>query len=107
MAVYAHRYYYEAFNGPIPEGMYVCHHCDNRKCVNPDHLFVGTQQDNMTDAMHKNMARRTSGLTAKDVAEIRREYAPRPSMRQLAAKYNVTQTTIWHIVHNMTWNPSE
>lgn len=50
---YAHRASYEAFVGPIPEGMQVCHRCDVRSCVRPSHLFVGTNNDNIADSMRK------------------------------------------------------
>jgi hypothetical protein len=49
----AHRFSYELFVGPIPEGDLICHTCDNRRCVNPSHLFVGTYKDNHSDGVNK------------------------------------------------------
>lgn len=50
---HVHRISYEIFKGDIPQGKYVCHHCDNRKCINPDHLWIGSAKENMQDAKRK------------------------------------------------------
>lgn len=106
----AARLAWEHFNeSPIPDGMQVCHKCDNPACVNPYHLFIGTHQDNMQDC--KSKRRGTHGernwktkLTEKDVVAIRRRYS-RGDIAQsdLAREYGVQLPAISKVVTRHTW----
>lgn len=118
----AHRLSYEYFIGPIPEGLYICHTCDVHACVNPQHLFAGTQQDNMADMMKKGRKRarkRRPGeswfaakLSLSDVAKIRAEYdalptihgrKPNGSLTSLSKKYHISESQIDKIVYRTQW----
>lgn len=104
----AYRSAWKIYRGDIPDGMSVCHKCDNRLCVNPDHLFLGTHAENMADMMKKERhpvvamgsKHAWSKLTEKDVLEIRSSKEP-PSV--IAKRFNVTQTNINFIRSRKTW----
>ena len=110
----AHRLSWEIHNGPIPEGLEVCHKCDNRACVNPDHLFVGTHHENMLDMVAKGRATQrgfpgerngASKLTYKQVCEIRERYAQGSvSAAMLACEYPVGRNAIHLILRNKKWH---
>jgi DNA-binding XRE family transcriptional regulator len=107
---YAHRASYEAFIGEIPKGMYVCHRCDNRFCVNPNHLFVGTQKDNLQDMRNKGRSTRgeknaQAKLTHAQVAMIKvclKHKAQKDE--QLAKQFGVSRQTINLIKQGKRWN---
>ena len=104
----AHRASYMLFKGPIPEGKLVRHTCDNRACVNPAHLKLGTQVDNMNDCKERRRTakgERVYGarLTADQVRELRRRYAEGEKQVDLAAAFGIIQPTVSQIVRRKTW----
>lgn len=105
----AHRYAYQACVGPIPDGMFVCHHCDNPPCVRPDHLYVGTAQDNIDDMWRRGRARPHYGvkghttLNWDSVGAIRALYASGVTRAALARKFSVDWDTINEVVSGRTW----
>lgn len=101
----AHRAAYEAARGPIPQGMQVLHHCDVRSCTNPEHLFLGTHDDNMAD-MHKK-GRHVHGervhaakLTSEQAAQIKHS---QESNAALAERFAIQASTIRRIKRGERW----
>lgn len=105
---YTHRLAWTIIKGAIPNGLLVCHHCDNPKCLNIDHLFLGTNKSNMQDMSKKKRYPNRSGtknprtrLTDADVLAIR---ASSDRGTVLAKRYGVAPTTISHILTRRRWN---
>lgn len=101
----AHRLGYEIHRGPVPRGLYVLHRCDNRACVNPDHLYAGTNLDNIRDAVTRNrhatgQRNSQSKLTEVIVRTIR---ASSQSDCDLARKYGVSSVAIRNARYGATW----
>lgn len=126
----AHRACWLIVNGPIPKGIVVCHRCDNRTCVNPEHLFLGTPGDNVRDMYAKGrglvgernpaygsgpLRQPTTGerargedhgvakLTEDQVMEIRARYAGGMTQVELAEEFEISQPTISQVVRRLTW----
>jgi hypothetical protein len=93
----AHRAAYDLFVEPVPKGKWVLHRCDNRLCVNPEHLFIGDGQANVTDMDQKNRRGTKSQLTYENVATILEMLLEGHSQQSVAKKFNVNQTTISRI----------
>lgn len=103
----AHRISFELHHGAVPEGMFVLHKCDNRICINPDHLFVGTQAENLADMVAKG--RQANGISNghtrlrdQDVIAIRRSVGV--SQADLARSFGTTSTHIRRIRSGENWS---
>jgi hypothetical protein len=104
----AHRHSYEIFVGEIPEGMSVLHRCDTKLCVNPRHLFLGTQDTNMKDMASKGRSCKGSKnagakLGESSVIEIRRLINDGLSQQEIASQFGVTFQAISSISRGITW----
>jgi hypothetical protein len=105
-----HRAAWRLFKSPIPKGVSICHKCDNPICVNPAHLFIGSQADNMKDMWAKGRARPKSSIgechgmskvTSEIVKEIR---SSSETGMALAEKFGISATTVCDIKKRRTWN---
>ena len=112
----AHRLSYEMEHGAIPDGMFVCHHCDNRKCVRPSHLYAGTHQNNLDDMVRRGRSKDPStspiwyavrgeqqGMARLTEAAIRDIRSSPLSSSKLALKYGVSSTNVRSVRRGETW----
>lgn len=105
----AHRVSWNLFNGYIPENIKVCHKCDNPKCINPEHLFLGSQKENVDDMFqkkrkdHQGEKHPRAKLTKEKVLEIRQMIEKGISQEIICKKYNITNGHVGSIKHRRTW----
>ena len=112
--IHAHKMAYELFVEAVPEGLEVCHKCDVRDCVNPDHLFVATHLENVRDRNSKN--RQAKGdkhgkhkVTEEQVREIRHALSQRPKdtprddYKAIAERYGISEGQVYMIVTKRQW----
>ncbi len=110
----AHRASYILFVGEIPNGLHVCHNCDNPSCVNPDHLWLGTYKDNAQDRARKgrNNSRKgeshgNSKLTEDDVREIRQLYRNGTKQVEISRRFSISSGHVSSIISNKLWKQQE
>lgn len=110
--VRAHRYSWELINGPIPRGLYVCHHCDNPRCVKPEHLFLGTARDNNMDRQQKGRGNydfgerhRDAKLTPSTVIELRQLIAEGVlSLREIGRRFGMSHNSVRKVRDGRSWS---
>lgn len=111
-----HRVSWIIAHGPIPDGMWVLHRCDVPACVRPDHLFLGSRSDNMSDCSAKGRLKLpglrgerhpNSKLDERCIAEMRRRRAAGESCDSIATSFAVDRTNVWLIVSGRAWRESE
>lgn len=106
----AHRLAWALQNGTIPPGLCVLHKCDTRACINVEHLFLGTNADNVKDKMSKGRHKSLAGeahpktsITKDQVLELRALRKQGVRVYDLSLKFNVSESTVYHICSKYTW----
>lgn len=98
----AHRVSWIIHRGPLKKGVFVLHRCDVRKCVNPNHLFIGTQKENLLDMAKKE--RSTSKFTAAQVEEMKELRKSGSTFKDIGEAFGVRKQTVHNIVNGHTWS---
>jgi hypothetical protein len=107
----AHRLAWELTHGPIPDGLLICHHCDNPPCCNPDHLFLGTHTDNMKDAFSKGRISRPKGdshhnakMSSEEVALARQLHTEgKTTGAALARRFGMSKAAMCKLLRGETY----
>lgn len=104
-----HRISFEFYVSKLEEGLFVCHKCDNPSCINPNHLFAGTQQDNMDDMIKKGRGlfgskHQNSTLNEKDVLVIRKMRLKGEKIKHIASEFKVSRSTVYDVVNKRCWS---
>ena len=101
--VYAHRVSWSLANGEIPQGMNVLHRCDTPECVNPKHLFLGTQSDNLLDCRKKNRLTQAKKLTIADARKIRSLRKEGFHISSIASGFKISGKQVYNVLQNKQW----
>lgn len=108
----AHRVAYEIVFGDIPKGMFVCHVCDNKECVNPSHLFIGTAKDNSRDMVSKGRSiacsfkgerNPSAKVSSGNVHIVRGLFEKGCSVREISDRTGIPYSNTWCIAHRRSW----